>query len=547
MDYLLQKNYPLKINRQKTSKSQSIKYNNKPKGKKAQIFKYTPSRTTVGETLTNLGSDLKKYKSTNKACSLNSLPKLDTYLISNTINATVTTNKGPFELFVRNKTSYYKNSDLKDDIINDEQFVEIELLWDELGISDEYQDQFELYLGTINNSESRQKFLMMEKNNLNKIKDALIKFSKEKKNRFKNIELLKQLNNNIKENILIGDKKISKELLKQIIECIKNIILNSVNIVNNFIKVRESMTCFSIEDKINFDKINQNYSFDNNYLLKINSDISFLKYSEIDKIFEKNPTDDTLDTFLTLYNNIKKNENEKISNPLSKDLLNAIDKCRYYIMQDSFLNNIKTKKILKNHKNNTQKINNKYKGYSLMTLSNANTIDYNFNFMDAKIHKLKSELGKDYNNLFMNSNRPNNTNNNKRYNNLIKNQGKKINNIKVERDNSPYKIKNWDNSDLNYKNHNDDDIYNNYDLYKEEKNEEKEENKRNKKYKEEVIHIKDDDILDIEKSNKKDNVKDNKNIIKEEQKTKEEDKIENNGKEKNNFDDDDKIVDIDLS
>jgi hypothetical protein len=234
MDYLLQKNYPLKINRQKTSKSQSIKYNYNPKGKKAQKFKYTSSRTTAGESLVNFGSDLKKYKSTNKAFSLNSLPKLDTYLISNTINATA--NKGPFELFVRNKTSYHKNSDLKDDIINDEQFLEIELLWDELGISDEYQDQFELYLGTINNSESRQKFLMMEKNNLNKIKDALIKFNMEKKNRFKNIELLKQLNNNIKENILIGDKKISKELLKQILDCIKNIRLNSVNIVNNFIK-----------------------------------------------------------------------------------------------------------------------------------------------------------------------------------------------------------------------------------------------------------------------------------------------------------------------
>ena len=282
-------------------------------------------------------------------------------------------------------------------------------------------------------------------------------------------------------------------------------------------------------------------------MLKINSDISFLKYSEIDKIFEKNCPDDTLDTFLTLYINIKKNENEKISNPISKDLFNVIDKCRYYIMQDSFLNNIKTKKILKNHKNNTQKINHKNKGYSLMTLSNAGTKDYNLNFMDAKIHKLKSELGKDYNNLFMNLNKPNNTNNNKRYNNLNKNQGKKINNIKVERDNSPYKINNLDNSDINYKNHNDDDIYNNYDLYKEEKKEEKEENKRSRKYKEEVMHIKDNDILDIENSNKKDIVKDNKNIIKEEQKTKEEDKKENNEKEKNNLDDDDKIIDIDLS
>ena len=417
MDYLLQKNYPLRINRQKTSKSQSIKINNVPKGKKAQKFKYTPSLTTTGESSTKWGYDVKKYKSTNKTISLNNLPKIDSFLISNTINTT--SNKGQFELFVRNKTSYYKNSDLKNENINDEQFGEIELLWDELGITDEYQDQFELYLGTINNSEGRQRFLMMEKNNLNKIKDALIKFSKEKKNRIKTIELLKQLNNIVKQNIIKGEKKISKELLKQIIECIKSVRLSSVNVVNNFVKVRESMTCFSIEDKINFEKIYQNYLFDNNYLLKINSDISFLKYSEIDKIFEKNNPDETLDTFLTLYNDIKKNENEKISNPMSKDLLNAIDKCRYYIMQDSFLNNVKTKKILKNNRNLTQKFNNKYKGYSLMTLSNVGSRgDYNPNFMDLKIHKLKSELGKDYNNLFINANKQNPSPNNKRYNNL---------------------------------------------------------------------------------------------------------------------------------
>ncbi len=547
MDYLLQKNYPLRINRQKTSKSQSIKYNNVPKGKKAQKFKYTPSLTTTGESSTKWGYDVKKYKSTNKTISFNNLPKIDSFLISNTINTT--SNKGQFELFVRNKTSYYKNSDLKNENINDEQFGEIELLWDELGITDEYQDQFELYLGTINNSEGRQRFLMMEKNNLNKIKDALIKFSKEKKNRIKTIELLKQLNNIVKQNIKKGEKKISKELLKQIIECIKSVRLSSVNVVNNFVKVRESMTCFSIEDKINFEKIYQNYLFDNNYLLKINSDISFLKYSEIDKIFEKNNPDETLDTFLTLYNDIKKNENEKISNPMSKDLLNAIDKCRYYIMQDSFLNNVKTKKILKNNRNLTQKFNNKYKGYSLMTLSNVGSRgDYNPNFMDLKIHKLKSELGKDYNNLFINANKQNPSPNNKRYNNLIKNQGKRNKNSKImiEKDNSPYIINTSDNSNVSFKNNDLDNINNYYVLQEEENKEEKEQNKRGKKYEEEVIHPKQDDLLDKEKDIKKDNVKDNISI-KEELKVKEEEKKESNEKQGKNIDDDDKIIDMDLS
>ena len=48
-----------------------------------------------------------------------------------------------------------------------------------------------IIFGYITNIENRKKLLLIEKNNLNKIKEALIKFSKEKNNRIKNIELLK--------------------------------------------------------------------------------------------------------------------------------------------------------------------------------------------------------------------------------------------------------------------------------------------------------------------------------------------------------------------
>ena len=420
---MLKKNYPLKMNSKKTSKSQSIKHNNNiQKNKNIKYSKYSPSITLNGETYKNYFSgNLKKYKSTNKAISLNSLPNIEPYFVTNNINQNQ--KKGQFELFVRNKTSFYKNSDLRDD--NDEQFGEIELLWDELGITDEYQDQFEIYLNSMNNRETKNRFIMIEKNNLNKLKDSLIKFSKEKMNRNKNIELLKNLNIVLKENNIFNENKISKDLLKEIIDCIKAIRINAVNIINSLIKVRESMNCYSLEDKINFERIHKNFLFDNNYLLKINSELSFLKYSEIDKIFEKiEDEEENFDTFLTKYVKTKKNEKEII--PISKELMNAIDKSRYYIMQDSFLNNIRTKKLLKlNNKHTpTQKFNKNTKVNSLMALSNMGFRDNNNNFMDVKLHKLKNELGNDYNNIFLNTNKPYpaiNINNNKRYN-LLKNQ-----------------------------------------------------------------------------------------------------------------------------
>ena len=196
------------------------------------------------------------------------------------------------------------------------------------GITYEYQEEFELYLNSINNLENGKNFLLKEKSNLYKIKETLIKFSKDNINRIKNIELLKKLNNKIKENS--DTNTINKELLKEIINCIKAIRINSVNVINNLIKVKEAMTCFSLEDKINFDKINKNYCFGNNYLLKMNSELTFLKNTEIDKLFKKNDSE-LLDTFLTIYV-VYKNENEKKN---SKVLISVINKCRYYIMEDT--------------------------------------------------------------------------------------------------------------------------------------------------------------------------------------------------------------------
>jgi hypothetical protein len=341
MDYMLKKNYPLKFNNQRSNKSHSNKHSNIPKSKN----RFAASIASTGGDAANshYGGDLKKYKSTNKTISVNSLPKIDSYLISNTLVSNKTNkNKGQFELFVRNKTSYFKNSDLQEE---NEIFSEIELLWDELGITDEYQDQFELYVGTIMNPNTKNKFLSIEKNNLNKTKEILIKFSKEKKNRLKNIELLKQLNNTIKLNNNNGELKVGKDIIKSVVDCIKAIRINSINVINNIIKIRESLTCYSIEDKVDFDVLFKNFAYDNNYLLKMNSELSFLKYSEINNIFEKNENDENLDTFIAIYNNvISKGENEKISISISNEMNNAIDKCRYYIAQDGFFNNTKVSK-----------------------------------------------------------------------------------------------------------------------------------------------------------------------------------------------------------
>ena len=569
---MLKKNYPLKFNNQRSNKSHSNKHSNIPKGKNR--FVSSIAITGGDATTSQYGGDLKKYKSTNKTISVNSLPKIDSNLISNTLVPNKTTkSKGQFELFVRNKTSYFKNSDLQEE---NEIFSEIELLWDELGITDEYQDQLELYAGTIVNPDTKNRFLSIEKNNLNKTKEILIKFSKEKKNRLKNIELLKQLSNTIKLNNNNGELKVSKDIIKSVVDCIKAIRINSINVINNIIKIRESLTCYSIEDKVDFDVLFKNFGFDNNYLLKMNSELSFLKYSEINKIFEKNETDENLDTFIAIYNNvISKGENDKISISISKEMYNAIDKCRYYIAQDGFLNNIKVRKKLKSNKVNGRLINNKLKG-NQKALSNCFRDNNNFNsncntnYMDVKLHKLKSELGKDYNNIFMSSKQNSNisipNNNNRRF----KMQSKRGANSNVivyretEIDNSPYRInKNIDfNLDLGSikKVKQEENYEHKYDDFHEEKLEEilkmDEDNGSNELFKKYNINLKENENSDERKEEinggyQKEKVKE-KEIKEEKEKNNEDNDIkeekENKEKDKKNLDedDDDKLVDIDL-
>ena len=569
---MLKKNYPLKFNNQRSNKSHSNKHSNIPKGKNR--FVSSIAITGGDATTSQYGGDLKKYKSTNKTISVNSLPKIDSNLISNTLVPNKTTkSKGQFELFVRNKTSYFKNSDLQEE---NEIFSEIELLWDELGITDEYQDQLELYAGTIVNPDTKNRFLSIEKNNLNKTKEILIKFSKEKKNRLKNIELLKQLSNTIKLNNNNGELKVSKDIIKSVVDCIKAIRINSINVINNIIKIRESLTCYSIEDKVDFDVLFKNFGFDNNYLLKMNSELSFLKYSEINKIFEKNETDENLDTFIAIYNNvISKGENDKISISISKEMYNAIDKCRYYIAQDGFLNNIKVRKKLKSNKVNGRLINNKLKG-NQKALSNCFRDNNNFNsncntnYMDVKLHKLKSELGKDYNNIFMSSKQNSNisipNNNNRRF----KMQSKRGANSNVivyretEIDNSPYRInKNIDfNLDLGSikKVKQEENYEHKYDDFHEEKLEEilkmDEDNGSNELFKKYNINLKENENSDERKEEinggyQKEKVKE-KEIKEEKEKNNEDNDIkeekEKKEKDKKNVDedDDDKLVDIDL-
>ena len=283
--------------------------------------------------------------------------------------------------------------------LDSELYEEIKILWTELGIKHEYQNEFEPFIVNTKNLDRRMKFLSLEKNNLIQLKKSLIKFMKEKEFRSKNIGLLKELNSGIYISIL-KEKRINSSLIKQVIDCIKDIRISSINLVRNIIKIRENLAIFFNKDKIDMDVLYKNFLFENSYLLKMNFELNFLKSSEINKVFEINE-EENLDTFLTLYDKIKNNEDKYVNN-VSIEILNAIEKCRYYIFQEGIANKLKplnraslsncNKRIFLLSKNNFIK---KKDNDFFQTSGRDNN--------NRKLKEIKTNLGRNYGKLFLNS------------------------------------------------------------------------------------------------------------------------------------------------
>lgn len=292
-----------------------------------------------------------------------------------------------------------KKNNKKEYELNNEIYKEIKLLWIELGLKNAYQEEFESFLVAVDNKDRRMKYLIYERDNLLQFKKSLLKFMKEKQFRRTNIESLKELNNKIYL-AYVQDKNIESSLIKEIIDYFKNIRISSINLIKNIIKIRENLSLFFNEDKIDLDILYKKFHYDNNYLLKLNFELQFLNSSEINKLFEKN-NDECVDTFLTTYSYCKNNE-ETFVLKLSKEILTSIEKCRYYIFQEGILNNLKslTKISQKRPKKRLYVLNKSYlcgnvnKDYVKTTKRNS---------LNLSLISIKSKLGKKYGKLFFNS------------------------------------------------------------------------------------------------------------------------------------------------
>ena len=213
---------------------------------------------------------------------------------------------------------------------NEEIDTYINFLWDDLGVLNEYRNNFYNISNSIENNDSKNDFFCLEIENLKNLENYLIKFKKENENREKCINQLKKLNSAIEKQFINFKIDIADNMMIDFtknIQKLRNFTINVVLLVNN---IREISSYGKMNNKFNFDNLKK-YNYTNDYLIKIRNDLDFLGKSLINNYKGmKLHFNSKEDPFLISINNFI---------PISPENLKKIRQCQYIIMQDVIFNN----------------------------------------------------------------------------------------------------------------------------------------------------------------------------------------------------------------
>ena len=238
----------------------------------------------------------------------------------------------------KQQSSYYE-------LLEDELKEELNLIknsWEDLGIAHEYRITFINLIKKVNENE-RKDILMQEKLNLKKFRDGLLNLKKQIAHRENNLFLLKNVERNLENSLNVeNNKKLIDKILQDAINIIKALRLSAINIVSKSLKVNQLLSYYSDSGKFNTNKIKMDYSYDPNYLSKMKEDLLFLKKSVLNLYIEMNNSE--IDPFLTncapAPNSKSNNFDEKITIPISDDIMKLIIESRYSLLQNTVLSNI---------------------------------------------------------------------------------------------------------------------------------------------------------------------------------------------------------------
>ena len=216
-------------------------------------------------------------------------------------------------------------------------------VWNKLGVKETFIKIFNNNKENLENDDAKKQYLIMEIENLEKIEKILEKLKKDIENREKTILLLQKLIEVMERQFIELDLDIRENILSDFYQAILGYRIISINVVENYNLFKQFFTYPIMKGKFDEEFILRKYHINENnenYLLKMKNDLSFLGKSKINgykqlNIFFNVEEDPFL---LSVVDEI----------PLNPEYYNRVQQCQYIIMQEIIFDKMNNKNNLLN-------------------------------------------------------------------------------------------------------------------------------------------------------------------------------------------------------
>ena len=240
------------------------------------------------------------------------------------------------ETFNRTSKSFYKATNRSNNITmnyhlqeNMEPCDKIMLLWNDLGVLDNYRELFTVVANQLDD-QARRDFYNLEIQNLTNIFDDLNYLVQCIQSREISISNLKKLNEKLSSILKETSPKSNEQQFSIIINEIQNVRMSTINVVNQMNKIRNKYSFCIYGGKFNIDTLGKKFSFDKNYLIKMKEEMTFLKYGYIKCLLNIN---ESVDPFM-LSASFDTGDPLQQQVPITQDMHEQIKLAQYLILQD---------------------------------------------------------------------------------------------------------------------------------------------------------------------------------------------------------------------
>ena len=245
-------------------------------------------------------------------------------------------NKSYIPNFVINKEQGddIRNTSMTNTIYDDKRIRNIINLWNELEVMEPFRNYF-LFIYKELDVEEQRIFYQNEINELIQLKNDIKSLTFNIELRIGFIKILSELNNELNQEINLNkNKNVDKFVINEMIKKLKDLTMQTVNIVKYMQKIKSVINLAPNLGKYNIDIIAQKFNFDKNYIIKMKLETNFLNEGNAKKIF--NIKNDQSPFFIKIKTKDNNSNDNKTNYNISLDdkVINDIKECNYYIYKE---------------------------------------------------------------------------------------------------------------------------------------------------------------------------------------------------------------------